>query len=96
VADTKKKKVRTTVSLPKTIYEEARSFVEWEAGPAGSLNGLFVTAISAYLKFLKRRQIDSQFAAMASDAEYQKESKLISEQFSQSDWDAFELAEKER
>jgi len=96
VADTRKKKVRTTVSLPKGVYEEARSLVGRETGTAASMNGLFVTAISAYLKFLKRRQIDAQFASMADDVNYQREARLISEQFSQSDWDAFEMVEKER
>jgi hypothetical protein len=32
---------------------------------------------------------------MAEDADYQKEAKLIAEEFGQSDWEAFELIERE-
>jgi hypothetical protein len=95
VAKRSEKKVRTTVSLSKPIYEEVRSFVDKNVSPAETISGFFVSAIVAYLKLLKRRQIDAKFAAMAEDADYQKEAKLISEEFSQSDWEAFELAEKE-
>jgi len=87
--------VRTTVSLPKRVYEEAKEFVEMKASPAGTLSTFFVTAIASYVRLLKRKQIDAQFALMADDSDYQKQAKLISEEFSQSDWDAFERAEQE-
>jgi len=32
---------------------------------------------------------------MSEDADYQKEAKLIAEEFSQSDWDALEIGERE-
>jgi hypothetical protein len=83
-------KVRTTVSLPKPLYEEARSAVAQQATSTDSMNGLFVAAISAYVKLLKRKQIDAKFRAMADDDAYQKETQLISEEFSQSDWEALE------
>ncbi len=83
-------KVRTTVSLPKPLYEEARSVVAETAASADSMNGFFVAAIRAYVKLLKRKQIDAQFRPMAHDATYQKEAQLISEEFSQSDWEALE------
>lgn len=89
------KKVRTTVSLPEHVYEEARSLVEAKASPAGSINGFFVSAIHAYVRLIKRRQIDATFAGMSEDKEYQKVAGRISEEFSQSDWEAFERAEKD-
>ncbi len=89
------KKVRTTVSLPEQLYEEARSLVGKKATPAGSINGFFVSAILAYVKLIKRRQIDAKFAGMSEDAEYQKEAGRISEEFSQSDWEAFERAARD-
>jgi hypothetical protein len=85
-------KVRTTVRLPKSIYEEARTMVEESVVPVDSLNDFWVTAIAAYVKLLKRKQVDAAFAEMAGDTNYQKESRLISEEFSQSDWDALEIA----
>jgi len=95
VAEATEKKVRTTVSIPQPIYDEARCFVKKNVSPADSVNAFFVAAIVAYVKLIRRRQIDAKFAAMAEDPEYQKEAKLISEEFSSSDWEAFEIAEKE-
>ncbi len=95
VAERLEKKVRTTVSLPESLYQEARSFVRNRVSPAGSVNSFFVAAISAYVKLIRRKQIDAKFSAMAEDCDYQNEAKLISEEFSQSDWEAFERVEKD-
>ncbi len=43
----------------------------------------------------RRKQIDAAFAGIAEDADYQKEAKLIAEEFSQSDWEALEISEKD-
>ena len=95
VARAKEKKVRTTVTLPKKVYDEARSCVEKSVSPADTLGAFFAAAIAAYVKLLKRKEIDAKFAAMAEDSEYQKMAKLISEEFSASDWEAFESVEKD-
>jgi Arc/MetJ-type ribon-helix-helix transcriptional regulator len=95
MAKTKDKRVRTTVSLPQHLYEEARSLVSSKTGPSASINGLFVAALRAYLKLIQRKQIDAKFAAMSSDDEYQEESRRISGEFSSSDWEAFERAERD-
>jgi hypothetical protein len=47
------------------------------------------------VKALERREIDSKFSAMAGDAAYQKEARLICEEFSQSNWEALQMHEKE-
>jgi hypothetical protein len=88
------KRVRTTVRVPKPLYEQARKFVDTDLVGAENINDFFVVAISAYVELLRRKEIDAQFARMATDADYHKESKLITEQFSQSDWEAFKIAEK--
>jgi hypothetical protein len=85
-------RVRTTVRLPRPLYEEARQFVVKEASPAETINEFFVAAIRAYVKLLKRKQIDAKFARMAEDTGYQKQAKLIAEEFNQSDWEAFQIA----
>jgi len=95
VAEMSEKKVRTTVTLPKKVYDEARSCVDKNVGPAETIGAFFTAAIVAYLKLLRRKQIDAKFALMAEDSEYQKHAKLISEEFSQSDWEAFESVEKD-
>lgn len=86
----------TTVRLPRLVYDQARVVVAKGKGEVGSisLNDLIVSAITAYLKILKRKQIDASFACMAQDADYQKEAKLLAEEFEHSDWEAL-LAEEE-
>jgi hypothetical protein len=86
-------KVRTTVRLPKAIYDEARNLIEENVVSVDSMNDFLVSAIAAYVKLVKRKQIDAAFAGMADDADYQKEALLIADQFAQSDWEALEIAE---
>jgi hypothetical protein len=87
----------TTVRLPLPVYEQAKCFVNSErkhtAHATINLNDFFVTAIQAYVKLLRRRQIDAAFAAMAEDADYQKQARLLVEQFEPSDWEALRLGD---
>lgn len=87
-------KVRTTVRVPKGLYDEAQKFVHKNATPAATINDFFIAAICAYVKLVKRKQIDAAFAGMAEDTDYQTQSRLIGEEFSQSDWEAFEAAQR--
>lgn len=84
----------TTIRLPRPIYDQAKDFVESEKQSTSaslSLNDFFVTAIQAYVKLYRRRQIDAAFAAMAEDSDYQKEASLLAEEFEVSDWEALRL-----
>lgn len=87
----------TTVRLPLSVYEEAKCFVNSERKHTPhspfKLNDFFVTAIHAYVKLLRRRQIDAAFAAMAEDADYQKQARLLAEEFESSDWEALRLGD---
>jgi len=86
----------TTVRIPRPVYEQAKHFVDHErthTATSISLNDFFVTAIQAYVKMCKRRQIDAAFSMMAEDANYQKEASLLAEDFELSDWEA--LAQEE-
>ena len=88
----------TTVRLPLPVYDQARCVVDKEnrgKGATVSLNDFIVSAIKAYLKMLKRRQIDAAFASMAEDADYQKEASLLAEEFEHSDWEALRLEEED-
>jgi metal-responsive CopG/Arc/MetJ family transcriptional regulator len=89
----KSKLQTTTVRLPKPLYEEVRSVVE--KTEIRSLNDFIVAAIRTSLKVYKRKQIDAAFAGMAEDTHYQKEAKLIAEEFAQSDWEALRLNEED-
>jgi len=86
------RKVQTTLRLPKPLYEQAKGYVSRGETPAETINDFIVAAIQAYTRVLKRRSIDAEFSRMAEDANYQKESQLITEEFAQSDWEALELA----
>jgi hypothetical protein len=86
----------TTVRIPSSVYEQAKHFVDTErtsSATSVSLNDFFVAAIQAYVKLYKRRQIDAAFAMMAEDADYQKEARLLAEEFEPSDWEALGLGE---
>lgn len=87
----------TTVRLPRPVYDQAKCVVEKERGGQTqiSLNDLIVAAVTAYLKMYQRRQIDAAFAGMAEDADYQKEAKLLAEDFEHSDWEALRLEEED-
>lgn len=95
VAVANSEKVRKTVRLPRRLYDEAQSCVERRIVPAETFNDFLVAALLAYVKLLKRKQVDAAFAGMAEDADYQKDSRLIAEEFSPSDWEAFASVEKE-
>jgi hypothetical protein len=91
----KNAKVQTTIRVPKPVYEEARDCVRKNWTQAETINDFFVTAIKAYLRLIQRKKIDAAFAGMATDEEYMKKAQLISEEFSASDLEALEIAERE-
>ena len=84
-----------TVRLPRSIYEQAKAMVENRATNLGSLNDFIVAAALSFLRDSRRRQIDLAFKAMSEDREFQKESRLVAEEFECSDWETFQLGEKQ-
>jgi len=88
------RKVQTTLRLPRPLYEQAKAYVSKGETAAESINDFIIAAIQTYTRILKRRSIDAEFSRMADDANYQKESQLITEEFAQSDWEALESALK--
>ena len=84
----------TTVRLPRSLYQEAKSVVEKGITPASSLNDLLVDSLSEKLKQLRRQRIDAEFAGMKHDIAYQRESASLSEQFSGNDAETLRLAER--
>jgi hypothetical protein len=88
-------KVRTTVRVPKPLYDEAQECVQRSDSPASTFNDLIIAAMFTYLKLMKRKQIDAAFDRMAEDTNYQKVALLTAEEFSSSDWEALMLIEKD-
>jgi hypothetical protein len=95
VAVTTKRRIRATVRLPQQLYDDAKRIVDKELSPADNINDFFVAAICAYVKLVRRKEIDARFAKISEDADYQREAKLIDEEFNESDWEALELTERE-
>jgi hypothetical protein len=89
-----KKRVRTTVRLPRPLYDQAKNLVDKEIVTSGNINDFFVTAIGAYVEMLRRKQIDDDFARMAHDEHYQSVSKQLDREFAFSDWEALEIADR--
>jgi hypothetical protein len=87
-----KKRVRTTVRLPRPLYDQAKDFVEREIVTAENINDFFVTAISAYVEMLRRKQIDADFARMGDDPHYKSVAKELDREFAVSDWEALAAA----
>jgi hypothetical protein len=86
-----KSSLQTTLRLPDSLYQKARKLVA-EEKHASSMNDLIIAALSAYLRALDRKLIDSAFAGMADDQEYQNEANLIAREFAESDAEALLLA----
>lgn len=89
------RKVQTTLRLPKPLYEQAKAAIEEGHTEAETINDFIIAAIQLYTKILSRKRIDAAFRPMSEDADYQKEAQLITEEFSQSDWEALKIAVEE-
>jgi hypothetical protein len=89
-----KKRVRTTVRLPRPLYDQAKDLVRQEVVTAENINDFFVTAIGTYVEMLRRQQIDADFARMADDARYKSVSKQLEREFASSDWEALAIADR--
>jgi hypothetical protein len=89
-----KKRVRTTVRLPRPLYEQAKDFVDQDIVAADNINDFFVNAIGAYVEMLRRKQIDADFARMANDERYKAISKQLDREFAYSDWESLAIADR--
>lgn len=88
-------RVQTTVRLPRSIYERAKSLAGQGPEDVNTFNDVVVAALAHYLGEARRRQIDRAFEGMAGDQDYQRTARLIEAEFSASDWEAFQTAESD-
>ena len=84
--------VRTTVALPGDLLAAADNAVR--KGKARNRNELLAIALQHELAAQERVEIDAAFAAMADDTAYKSEALAITDEFRQSDWEAFRSAEE--
>ena len=82
----------TTIALPDEILTRIDKVIQ--EGKARSRDEFVAAALSHELAALERRAIDEAFAPLASDQEAQAEASAITREFSQSDWEAFQEAER--
>lgn len=86
-----KRTVRATVTLPEQLLKAADEAVD--AGRAKSRTELIANALRHELAALKRLEIDNAFEGMSTDQQYQQEVRRVSDEFVESDWDAFRQGE---
>jgi Arc/MetJ-type ribon-helix-helix transcriptional regulator len=60
----------TTVRMPSELYEEVKALLD--SGAFGSFNELLVASLKEYLKVIREKALDEQFARMAEDENYQR------------------------
>lgn len=85
--------LRTTLALPAALLAAVDQAVR--EGKAKSRNQLVAAALRRELAALERAAIDQDFAGMADDKAYQEEALKIAEEFAVSDWEAFQLGERQ-
>jgi hypothetical protein len=85
--------VQTTLRLPAPLYRRAKSFIE--KGASRSVNDFIVRALAAYVRAMERKTIDDAFLPMREDADYHRETLKIAEEFSGSDAETLQLAERD-
>jgi len=86
--------IRTTITLPAELLKAADKLVR--QGRARSRNELLASALRRELAVEERAAIDAAFAAMVEDEDAQDEALRLADEFADSDWEAFKIAEEER
>lgn len=87
----KRKRIRTTLSLPADLRERIERAVARGAAPNQSR--LILQAVDSYLTQQEEAWIDAQFAMMAHDEAYQALQRQVAAEFSTSDWEALQSRE---
>jgi hypothetical protein len=84
--------IRTTVTFPSDLLEEADRVVE--AGDVRSRNDLVVQALRRELAIRERARIDAEFLKMADDHDFQAEDAEMAEEMTELEWEEFKRAER--
>lgn len=86
------RKTQSTISLPEDLLDAIDA--EVRTGHVQSREEFLALAIMNQVAAFRRESIDRQFAAMAADSAYRKESVQIAEEFEAADWEAFQSRER--
>lgn len=89
----KKQYQNTTVRVPKHVYQLAKNAISRSS--ESSFNEFVVKAIEEKVHRMTEAEIDSAFAQMAEDADYQRNSAAMAREFEKSDWETFRSTQDE-
>lgn len=81
----KEKTQPTTVRLPGSLLDEAKELLASGVTNIGTMSGLITGALEAYIKVIRRHEIDRAFLQAAEDGRYQKLSREVNEMFAITD-----------
>ena len=85
-ATTRKEKTQaTTVRLPGALLEEAKELLASGVTGIATMSGLIAGALEAYIKMIRKQQIDRAFLQAAEDGQYQRLSREVNEMFAITD-----------
>jgi hypothetical protein len=79
-------KIQKTIRLPKPLLEEVEHVIKCRRR-GESTNDFIVESMLFRLSILKRKELDAKFSAMSKDTDYQRDARLIAEEFESSDWE---------
>lgn len=85
--------IRTTLTLPVDLLSAVDRAVR--EGKTRSRNELVTAALRRELAAQKRAAIDAAFVGMGDDPDYRADVETLEREFAQSDWEAFQLGERE-
>ncbi|HET6384353.1 MAG TPA: ribbon-helix-helix domain-containing protein [Armatimonadota bacterium] len=86
------KMVRTTIAAPSSLFEEADRLIR--LGRARNRTDLITRALRHMIDQINREADDAEFALMATDPEYQHDTKVIAGELEQAQWEAFCAGER--
>lgn len=89
------KTMPTTVRLPGALLEETKELLASGITGITTMSGLIAGALEAYIKIIRKEQIDRAFLRAAEDGQYQRLAREVNEMFAITDRETLSL-EKNR
>jgi hypothetical protein len=95
-ATTHKEKTQpTTVRLPGSLLDEAKELLASGVTNIGTMSALIADALEAYIRMLRKQQIDHAFLVAGKDGRYRKLSREVNEMFAISDRESVSIEDRQ-
>ena len=88
----REERVRTTIDIPQQLWKKVKAMIKDRK--MKSQNAFIIQALEVYLEQLEEDWIDEEFTRIKGDEIYKAVNLQIAEEFSRSDWEAFQSNEK--